>query len=61
MSSVSRQEVAALPDAYDFSRITTLVDVGGGRGLVLAGLLKRVQFESDSFRGLGWRAVVPIS
>ena len=23
--------------------------------------LKRVQFESDSFRGLGWRAVVPIS
>ena len=39
MSSVSRQEVAALQDAYDFSRITTLVDVGGGRGLVLAGLL----------------------
>jgi hypothetical protein len=39
MSSVSRQESAALRDAYDFSRFATLVDVGGGRGLVLAVLL----------------------
>ena len=39
MSSVSRQESAALRDAYDFSRFGTLVDVGGGRGLVLAVLL----------------------
>jgi hypothetical protein len=39
MSSVSGQEAAALRDAYDFSRFGTLVDVGGGRGLVLAGLL----------------------
>ena len=39
MSSVSRQEATALRDAYDFSRFGTLVDVGGGRGLVLATLL----------------------
>jgi O-methyltransferase domain len=38
MSSVSGQEAAALRDAYDFSRFGTLVDVGGGRGLVLASL-----------------------
>ena len=35
MFSVSGQEAAALRDAYDFSRFGTLVDVGGGRGLVL--------------------------
>ena len=40
MSSVSRQEAAALRDAYDFSQFHTLVDVGGNRGLVLAGLLE---------------------
>lgn len=39
MSSVSGQESTALRDAYDFSRFRTLVDVGGSRGLVLAGLL----------------------
>jgi hypothetical protein len=39
MSSVSGQEAAALRDAYNFSQFGTLVDVGGGRGLVLAGLL----------------------
>ena len=39
MSSVSQQESTALRDAYDFSRFTTLVDVGGGRGLVMAVLL----------------------
>jgi hypothetical protein len=39
MASVSGQESAALQDAYDFSRFRTLIDVGGSRGLVLAGLL----------------------
>jgi hypothetical protein len=39
MSSVSGQESGALANAYDFSRFGTVVDVGGGRGLVLAGLL----------------------
>jgi hypothetical protein len=39
MSSVSGQESIALGDAYDFSQFRTLVDVGGSRGLVLAGLL----------------------
>jgi hypothetical protein len=45
MSSVSGQEAAALRDAYDFSRFGTLVDVGGGRGLVLASFL-------DAYRAL---------
>jgi hypothetical protein len=40
MSSISQQESAALQDAYDFSQFHTLVDVGGNRGLVLAGLLR---------------------
>jgi hypothetical protein len=40
MSSVSGQEATALRDAYDFSRFGALVDVGGGRGLVLARLLE---------------------
>ena len=39
MSSVSGQESAALRDAYDFSKFSTLVDVGGSRGQMLAGLL----------------------
>jgi hypothetical protein len=39
MSSVSGRETAALREAYDFSQVGTLIDVGGGRGLVLAGLL----------------------
>jgi hypothetical protein len=40
MSSVSGQEATALRDAYNFSQFNTLVDVGGGRGLVLATLLE---------------------
>jgi hypothetical protein len=40
MASVSGQESAALQDAYDFSQFHTLVDVGGSRGLVLAGILQ---------------------
>jgi hypothetical protein len=40
MSSVSGQESAALQDAYDFSQFRALVDVGGNRGLLLAGLLQ---------------------
>jgi hypothetical protein len=39
MSSVSGQESVALRDAYDFSKVSTLVDVGGSRGQVLADLL----------------------
>lgn len=40
MSSVSGQESVALQNAYNFSQFRTLVDVGGNRGLVLAGLLQ---------------------
>ena len=40
MTSISRQEAAALRDAYDLSSCRVLVDVGGGRGLLLAMLLQ---------------------
>ena len=40
MSSVSGQEAIAIREAYDFAQVSTLVDVGGGHGLVLAGLLE---------------------
>jgi hypothetical protein len=40
MTSISRQEAAALRDAYDLSSCRVLVDVGGGRGLLLATLLQ---------------------
>ncbi len=41
---LQHQAAPALPDildAYDFSGIDTLVDLGGGRGLLLAGVLQR--------------------
>jgi precorrin-6B methylase 2 len=40
MSGFSEQEIAAILDAWDFSGFTTLVDVGGGRGALIAALLK---------------------
>jgi hypothetical protein len=39
MTAFSRGAVQALVEAYDFSRFGTVVDVGGGRGALLAGLL----------------------
>ncbi len=39
MTSVSSLESRAVAGAYDFSKIGHLVDVGGGRGLLLATLL----------------------
>ncbi|HXV84939.1 MAG TPA: methyltransferase, partial [Candidatus Binatia bacterium] len=36
MTEISKQEGVALRDAYDFSAFHTVVDVGGGRGLLLA-------------------------
>ncbi|MEJ7766878.1 MAG: methyltransferase [Chitinophagaceae bacterium] len=41
MTSNSAFSSAAVLDAYDFSGISTLVDVGGGHGLLLASILKR--------------------
>ena len=41
MTSFTASMVPALPDAYDFSPIKTLVDVGGGHGSFLAAVLQR--------------------
>ena len=41
MTAASRRANRALVDAYDFSRFGTVVDVGGGHGALLAGLLAR--------------------
>ena len=40
MSGFSEQEIAAILKAYDFSSFTTVVDVGGGQGALVAALLK---------------------
>jgi hypothetical protein len=41
MTSFSAAEIGALLEAYDFSGIRTLMDVGGGYGSLLAGVLGR--------------------
>src|SRR5262249_41122245 len=43
MTSFSASVSAAVVDAYDFSGITKLVDVGGGHGLLLASILGKYQ------------------
>ena len=40
MTSISTAEAEAVAAAFDFSGITTLADVGGGRGYLLATILK---------------------
>jgi hypothetical protein len=40
MTAVTTTQAAAVVDAYDFIGIGTLVDVGGGHGLLLATILK---------------------
>jgi SAM-dependent methyltransferase len=40
MSGYSAQEAAAILAAYDFSEATTVVDVGGGHGVLVAALLQ---------------------
>lgn len=40
MAEHSRKRVVAFLDAYDCSRFPTVVDVGGGNGALLAGILK---------------------
>jgi hypothetical protein len=39
MSQASEETAAVLPHAYDFGRFTSVTDVGGGDGSVLAGIL----------------------
>ena len=41
MTGVHGPETEPMLDAYDFSKFGTLVDVGGGNGLVLAAILNR--------------------
>jgi SAM-dependent methyltransferase len=43
MTSISTMEARAVAEAYDFSRVGTLVDVGGGHGLMLKLLLNAYQ------------------
>jgi hypothetical protein len=40
MRGFSEQEIASILDVYDFSDQTTLVDVGGGQGALVAALLQ---------------------
>lgn len=40
MTVISRRHVAGIVDGYDFSDALTVVDVGGGQGMLLAGVLK---------------------
>ncbi|MBB5939628.1 methyltransferase [Streptomyces zagrosensis] len=39
MSQAAGETAAALPSAFDFGRFTTITDVGGGDGTLLAGIL----------------------
>src|SRR5262249_49185741 len=39
MTAVSRVDVSAVLEAYDFSRFSQMVDVGGGHGALLHGIL----------------------
>jgi len=41
MTSIHGRETAAMLNAYDFSKIGTLIDVGGGNGSTLAEILTR--------------------
>ncbi|HEY7517011.1 MAG TPA: methyltransferase [Methylomirabilota bacterium] len=40
MHELATERAALVADAYDFHGLTTLVDVGGGRGAFLAGILR---------------------
>jgi hypothetical protein len=40
MTSNSRRDIAAILAAYDFAPFTTVVDVGGGQGALLTGILQ---------------------
>ncbi|MGH3781558.1 MAG: methyltransferase [Pseudonocardiaceae bacterium] len=39
MTSISTNESASIAEVYDFGRLNTIVDVGGGRGGLLAAIL----------------------
>jgi hypothetical protein len=48
MTSISKMETPLVVGAYDFSRFRTIVDVGGGHGLLLSAILR----ESPDSRGI---------
>ena len=48
MTSISGGQAAAVVEAYDFTGISTLVDVGGGHGALLAAILR----NNPSLRGV---------
>jgi hypothetical protein len=48
MTSIHGRETGAMLDAYDFSGVGTLADIGGGNGSTLLGVLRR----HPSLRGL---------
>jgi O-methyltransferase len=41
MTSIHGYETAAMLDAYDFTGVRVLADIGGGNGSLLAGVLRR--------------------
>jgi predicted O-methyltransferase YrrM len=41
MAELNRQDQAAIAEVYDFNLFKTIVDVGGGSGLLLTSILKR--------------------
>jgi hypothetical protein len=41
MTTQSKMHNTAIPDAYDFSGICKIVDVGGGHGTTLGAILRR--------------------
>jgi hypothetical protein len=48
MTSLSHTAAAAVSEAYDFSGVTTLADIAGGHGTLLAGILR----ANPSMRGV---------
>ncbi|MDX1884929.1 methyltransferase [Mycolicibacterium sp. 120270] len=54
MTSISKMETPVVVSAYDFSGFHTIVDVGGGHGLLLAEILRQAKtskgilFDADS-------------
>jgi hypothetical protein len=48
MTGISRAQARALLEAYDFSRFSCVVDVGGGQGL----LLKEILLACPTIRGI---------
>ncbi len=52
MASMTAQIAAAVPSAYDFSSFRTIVDVGGGFGVLLAAILR----ANPSLRGILFEA-----